>query len=135
VLNIVLKLIFRFPEATQLQNSVFRFVRNAVKFDLLLQAVLQAIFPVLVFEAQMEARNAVTANARSFLVDVEHSRQHSPLVDRFLQSDEQFLICEKEILSRFMITPKSGYGGPIVRRRCHSDDAQRNRPAPFEDLD
>jgi hypothetical protein len=135
VLNIILKLMFRFPEATHLQNAVFRFLRNAVKFDPLLRAVFEVLFPVLVEEAQLDARNALTANARSFLVDVEHSRAKCKFVDRFLGADERFLVCEKQTLHKFVVAPGSGYGGPVVRRRCKSDDAERNRFARFEDVD
>jgi hypothetical protein len=135
VLNVVLRLMVLFPDATHLQNCVFRFLRSAVKYEPLMRAIFEVLFPVLVEEAESEARNAVAANARSFLVDVEHSRGQNKFVDRFLQADEQFLICEKKTLLKFMVAPRSGYGGAVVCRRCKSDDALRHRMTPIEDLD
>jgi hypothetical protein len=124
VLNVVLKLLFLFPDATHLQNAVFRFLRNAVRFDVLLRDVFDIVFPALVSIAQSAARNAASANARSFLIDLAHCRDRSPFVDEFLGRDMDFIACEKTVLRRFMVDPSAGYGGTATPRR-RSDEVPR----------
>jgi hypothetical protein len=91
------------------------------------------VFPLLIALAQSSTRNAATAGALAFLVDVEHSRGSSAIVDRFLKGCESFIACRKETLQKFMVAPSASYGGAVSRRRAHSDDAQRHRIVRFDE--
>lgn len=115
MVDVCLEIMDKFPESTNMMASVFRLLRNGVKSGGFLSLALNKVIPILIGYAQSAIRNARSANAMSFMADVEASRAGNKMVNKKLENDRRFCSFRDRELKYH--TDKLGreYGGPITR--------------------
>ena len=114
VIAVVIDLMERYPNNTNLMGSVFRIIRSGVKNSAFLQEVMNKIVPLLVGYAGAKERTARAANATQFIADMEESRTNNRAVDQTLKTDKSY--CQFRIsLAKYLALLKKEYGGPVAK--------------------
>jgi hypothetical protein len=90
LMQVLVRIILDFPNATNLIAAAFRCIRYAAKSGRFLGLVLTGVFPVLIGQAEGGARTTAAAMSLELLADAWESRRENKSVKTFLKKNRVF---------------------------------------------
>lgn len=105
------RLIVQFPDSTNLQSSLFRMIRNAIKWESFGKYLLPLIGPVILDNASANNHSAARMNCIVFLNDVFESGKS--FQQQILMSTPGMVAFKKDILKPLFKVLNSNYGGRL----------------------
>ena len=114
-LHVFSRLLIQFPDSSNLQASIARFICVIIKYNQFHDALIEIFLPLVVSIAQSENRNAASANCAFILHQISALKNSYPKLKHFCQKSEYYLECRKYFLDKYESLLTKNYGGPMEK--------------------
>ncbi|OHT12538.1 hypothetical protein TRFO_17586 [Tritrichomonas foetus] len=109
-LEVISRLIGQFPDSSNLQASITRFIIAALEKEDTAEEVFKSLVPLIVFTAQSRRRSAASANCAYILHQMNIMKITNSSIRKLIKGSKLFQKCSCEFLNRYETILKQSYG-------------------------
>ncbi|OHT03052.1 hypothetical protein TRFO_29606 [Tritrichomonas foetus] len=113
VLNVMSRLITQFPDCSNLQASISRFICASLECEVLQDRIINYILPLVIMTAQNGAKCAATANCAYVLHQISVLKFTHRKINVFCKKSDFYLECCQSFLNKYEDLLRKPYGGEL----------------------